>query len=295
MPVRDPEKTCVVLASQRSSQNIMSLPTKAYLICTAPRSGSFLLAEGLQATRIAGEPQEYFDPVFEPFWRKRLQISCEQEFVSKILAAGTSANGVFGAKVLWFQLENLIARLDCRGASLKAQHRALSEVFSDLRYIFLVRRDKVAQAISYYKAAITDVWWMIDGHEQKAKTTPVFDVAQIEHHLRLISEYEKSWQDYFHSAGIQPYIVVYEDFVNAYEDTIREVLSFMDITAPANIALPAPRLKRQADAESQEWARRFREISVSDQPKSDAIEGRSIPLASETITVSVGNAPPPRP
>src|SRR5262249_56036499 len=42
--------------------NTSTWPSSSYFICTLPRSGSWLLSEGLEKTGIAGRPREYFEP-----------------------------------------------------------------------------------------------------------------------------------------------------------------------------------------------------------------------------------------
>ena len=41
-------------------------PTRSYLVCATPRSGSTLLCEGLESTGVAGRPREYFEEGLQP-------------------------------------------------------------------------------------------------------------------------------------------------------------------------------------------------------------------------------------
>src|SRR5262245_28053120 len=81
-----------------------------YFICTTPRTGSSLLCEALEFTRIAGVPREYFEAVYEKDWCARLGITSDHEYLEKLATAGMTANGVFGAKVHWHQLRHLLAK-----------------------------------------------------------------------------------------------------------------------------------------------------------------------------------------
>jgi LPS sulfotransferase NodH len=253
---------------------------KTYFICTAPRSGSFLLADGLTSTRLAGQPQEYFDHSFEAFWRKRLEIETEADYVPKLISEGTTPNGVCGAKLLWYQLKNLASHLGAKDVTIPAMHAAVSEAFPNLQYISLVRRDRVAQAVSYYKAIDSDVWWIRDGSHKPPKSIPRFDAGQIEYHRRLIFQYERGWQEYFRVGGITPYVVVYEDLVPNYSQTIRNILEFLQIKVPDNFSVPESTFSRQADAESAEWVQRFRQL----------LERGEVPEpVSPQITSSVGS------
>ena len=77
-----------------------------------------------------------------------------------VLQRGTTRNGVFGAKMMWNYFDDFRARV-ARAAGPRATSRfneALDVVFPNLRIIFVRRRDKVAQAVSLWKAIQTQQW-----------------------------------------------------------------------------------------------------------------------------------------
>ena len=53
--------------------------------------------------------------------------------------------------------------------------------------------------------------------------------------------------------------VVYEDLVAAYEQTALQVLDELAIPVPESLKILPCRLKRQADALSEEWVQRYYE------------------------------------
>ncbi len=132
--------------------------TKSYFISAMPRTGGHLLCEALESTGIAGNPTEYFEPDYETYWCDRLGVSGHADYFEKVLAFGSTPNGVFGSKVIWPQLEPLKAKLGLIHGSGISDLDLLQRTFPDLRFIWLKRRDKVRQAISYYKAVKTDIW-----------------------------------------------------------------------------------------------------------------------------------------
>src|SRR6266567_6464066 len=140
-------------------------PTISYLICTTPRSGSWLLSEALQATEIAGRPREYFAPELQDEWLRRWRsptISSYGDFVAMVLTRGTTDNGVFGCKLHWYQFEHLLARLrELNPHGNPSDVDLVARTFPNVRYVWLFRRDKVRQAISYYRASHTGQWWDI--------------------------------------------------------------------------------------------------------------------------------------
>ena len=138
----------------------------SYIICTAPRTGSTLLAEALKVTGRAGRPAEYFDihAHNEQYWIRTLGIRNDAEYIEKVVEAGTTSNGVFGLKVHFHQLRAVHAKLLAAAQSQKVNGPAMSVEallrarFGEPRYIWLMRRNKVAEAISYYRAAKTGLW-----------------------------------------------------------------------------------------------------------------------------------------
>ena len=59
-------------------------------------------------------------------------------------------------------------------------------------------------------------------------------------------------QQYFQECGVKPLVVVYEELVQAFEATTRRLLQELHIPLPADLVIPEPRLKKQADPLSEE-------------------------------------------
>ncbi len=144
--------------------------TLSYVVCTAPRTGSSLLCAALWNTGVAGRPAEYFDihGRNEAHWRKQFAIQDEAEYLSKIIHAGTTANGVFGFKLHCHQVPALIGKLradrEARGLPDEPAPSNLPDIIHPMlrarlghtSYIWLRRKNKIAQAISYFRAGKTD-------------------------------------------------------------------------------------------------------------------------------------------
>ena len=90
-------------------------------------------------------------------------------------------------------------------------------------------------------------------------------------HLKLrIDEHNAAWQVYFERCGIEPLRIVYEEFVEAYEDSVLELLDGIGIPVPEGFAVEEPKMKRQADETSEEWVRLYNErktIEAGGQPR----------------------------
>src|SRR5829696_2436849 len=130
---------------------------RSCLVRGNPRGGTWLLCGLLAGTGLAGRPHEWFWHDAERHYRRRWGIATFDEYLRSVLAAGTGANGVFGAKLMWAQLPRLLARL--RTPGVRASDRELLErALPEPRYVRVVRRDVVAQAASFDRAIRTGHW-----------------------------------------------------------------------------------------------------------------------------------------
>src|SRR3982074_2144293 len=92
-------------------------PITTCLVSCLPRSGSWLLAQGLRSTGLAGRPEEYFWEQLRPFYARQWGLStnvAQPVFLNAVIRAGMTPNRVFSAKVHWFQLQQLTRRLQAQ-------------------------------------------------------------------------------------------------------------------------------------------------------------------------------------
>lgn len=233
-------------------------PITSYLICATNRSGSFLLCEALKNTGIAGNPEEYFWRGDEPFWKERWKVSDYGGYLSKAIEQGTSSNGVFGAKIMWGYFDDFIGKL--RQIPVYEQidlPALLPHVFSNLHYVQIIRRDKVRQAISFWRAIETNTWAWTDDKQPIPEREPSFNYKAIRNLEKEIVTHEAAWKNYFEGCQIKPYVVIYEEFVPRYEETAREVLRFLDIPIPSDLKFAERKMKRQSDDLTEKWVEAY--------------------------------------
>ncbi|MEQ8764085.1 MAG: Stf0 family sulfotransferase [Planctomycetota bacterium] len=226
-------------------------PRIVYWVCSTPRSGSSLLCELLCNTGLAGAPTEYFDrEQMEGFARA---WSCDgfESYLRALLAKKTSPNGVFGAKIHWGQKLDLFT------------DRALDDALPDAQFIWITRRDRVKQAVSWERANQTGQW---ASDHVASNRRPVFDYDRIASALEEIERGDEAWANLFSEQGITPHRVVYEDLIRNRESVIRGVLAALGIDLPSGFQIPEPTLRRQADWRSRLWAWRFRRRKCSIEP-----------------------------
>ncbi|MBB6249405.1 Stf0 family sulfotransferase [Rhodanobacter sp. A1T4] len=246
-------------------------PISSYIICTNPRSGSWLLSEGLTASGLAGNPREWFNVLEEDARIPAEQLSTTPEaayriYLQHVRAAATTPNGVFGAKLHYYQFAELPEKLgrleEYRGLSA---FELISTVLRHPRHIWLTRRDKARQALSYFRACQSGEWWRIDGVARPAAALedPPFDGPAIWKLERVLEANERSWQDYFQRHDIEPLVVVYEDLAADYAGQIARVLQWLRIPGADATAVGTPRLKQQSNPQTEAWLAQYQAFKLA--------------------------------
>jgi trehalose 2-sulfotransferase len=254
---RDPELygslVCLTAFGPRHKVAEM-ISTLRYIVASTPRTGSYLLCEGLQSSGIAGRPTEVFSPDFQAIWRRRWGMSQNAgfaEYFQRAIRHGTTSNGVYGLKIHWMHVQTLATQAGFAGA----YDDILEYLFPQSRFVHMTRRDRRAQAISYYRALSTNEWWQIEGveNDQSNGSTPVFDAAAILALEREVSHQEDGWQQYFRKRDLKPLVVEYETLAAEYPAQVARVLSYLGLDSSVASSVPPPRLVQQSDAQSLSW------------------------------------------
>jgi len=243
---------------------IVVIPRLSYFICATPRSGSWLLAAGLEDTRVAGHPNEWFNEKEEKvrcdLWGIPYPTTTYEQYLEKVMEAGAAGTDIFGVKCLSQSFRDLMVKLRTISEYRDLPSgKLISTVFPNTRYIWLSRRDRVRQAISYCRAIQTHVWFDIEGDPQPSGNhpLPIYDPAEISRCESILKDQEAVWQDYFQESGLLPFRLYYEDLAANYENTVIEVLRYIGIEDANSITINPPRFKKQADAITEDWVRRY--------------------------------------
>jgi LPS sulfotransferase NodH len=237
-------------------------PRRCYLICAVARSGSNLLSDGLRDTGRAGRPNHFFLPSSEINFRPKYGFDAGSEFadyVRGVVEKTATSNEVFGFKLMAWYLNKFLARLRGSGAFGKpggTDLEMLCAAFPGLRFLQIIRREKLRQAISLVRAAQSGLWKVQEGKSETAD--PEFDRALITRSLAEIEWAEDIWSAFFVGVGLRPFYVEYEELCQDYEGTLRAVLDFLEISLPRRAKIGPPATIRQSDALSDEWEQRYR-------------------------------------
>ena len=233
----------------------------AYWLCTTPRSGSSALGDALERTGVAGRPTEYFNRRFQPELFERFGVKTQGAFLEAVTRQ-TATNGVFGVKVMLDgDTEPFFEGLrDVHGSLADAE--LVRAAFPDLRFVWLTRRDKVRQALSFVRAQQTGVWARYSGEAKPETPRLEFDYTALNHSVHDLTLREARWGDLFGTLGVSPYTVVYEDYVRAPEAAVRGILNFLGLEPPSGWSLPELTMTRLADEVSDAWVTRYHAVST---------------------------------
>lgn len=238
-----------------------------YIVCGTPRSGSHLLAEALQVTGLAGKPDEYF------ITNKQGQLQNEQgnianlygqksleAFRELVLSLGSTPNGVFGIIIQWDYLHHIFRNYRTLPPYAQLSDRQLLDaLFLNPKFIWLQRRNKVRQAISWIKARQTGVWKLQEGKTAVSGSAPslTYDYFLIDQNVKRFEAAEEAWAAFFQTNQIEPFVVVYEDLAKNFEQTSLALLDFLNIPRPDEIQFKERKLQKQADTLNDAWAEKY--------------------------------------
>lgn len=227
-------------------------PVLSYTIWFSQRTGSTLLYKALESTGVAGIPGEWLT---EPDPRKFGIQDIQQMWQN-----GTTPNGVFGLKTSSFKLDDWLHTFQ-RELYLPeglSRPRIWEEAFPACKHIFMTRRNKVRLAVSWWRAIVSGEWHRVHGtrpYQEEIADKYSFDA--INHLLVECTLREAAFEAFFAEESIVPMTIVYEDFIQNYEETILKVLKFLDIPTES-VQIATPFFDPIADDIAESWVQRFR-------------------------------------
>ena len=240
-------------------------PKKSYIIWFSQRNGSTLLSKGLEQTEIAGKPRELFTLLENDTLCQTYKVATYEQLKEKLWELGSSENGVFGIKTSIYAkvFKNIIqeiAELRGLGKNEISESEILADIFPNCQHIYLTRRNKIRQAVSWWKAIKDDVWHLTakDNHtEQASFYESQYNFDALHHLFREATLRECAMQAYFTRNKIIPITLVYEDFTVDYENTIKRIIEFLGL--PSNSLIVEEKFyKKTATELSEIWVQRFR-------------------------------------
>jgi len=139
----------------------------------------------------------------------------------------------------------------------------LAAVFQSPKYIWMRRRNRVEQAVSWAMACQTGVWAQKAGEKPQLRAIPKFDFKVIDEWCNRIAAHEAGWTNYFRENEIEPLVLFYEDVVASHRAAAERVLEFLGVPYPLGMEIPPPAVEKQATRISKEWAASYLKLKRS--------------------------------
>ena len=242
----------------------------AYVLCTAPRSGSTLLCKLLAATGIAGNPGSHFHEPSLAEWLADYDLPDvpgrpERDTVAAVFAAaidhGRGGTPVFGLRLQRHSFAFFSDKLALLHPEPAGDATRMEAAFGRTLFIHLTRAEKVDQAVSLVRAEQTGLWHRAaDGSELERTAPPrepVYDGAAIAAAVAQLTAYDRDWAGWFEFEGISPLRLTYDALAANPAATLATVLNALGLPPEAARGV-TPGVARLADATNHDWVRRFR-------------------------------------
>ena len=146
----------------------------------------------------------------------------------------------------------------------------VDQLLPNAHYVLLERVDKVAQAVSLFKAKETGIWHSTGPKEASPEAS--FDLVGLARAYESIVAESNSWKDYLLASDSPRLHLTYEGFRDDMSSAVAHVCSFI---GRADLKLVAGEAKSKyhklSDAKSQIWATAFREYLRGDPTKVGAL------------------------
>ena len=215
---------------------------------------------------MAGHPASYFNRsglhAYATNWRVAQATGerIDAAYVRAALAAGSTPNGVFGARLMAESRPELIADLAAEADQpVPSESELLVDHFGRLRFVHLRRVDVVAQAVSWAKSLQTHFWHPGEQIEPGAEA-PHYDEELIGRLVETVEQFESDWNRWFTEQQITPFEVTYEQLATDPVSVAHRVLDFLDLKIEEGRALVV-RDRQQADQTNAQWIEMFKSRS----------------------------------
>jgi trehalose 2-sulfotransferase len=197
---------------------------RSYTIAFTMRSGSNEVCN-LLAKNGLGTPGEFF--------KKPLQggPGLILDSFSKVISR-YQREGVFGSKMS----HDHRAALDEQLRMAIPHYTRIDDVLPNHHWVWLVRQDKILQAISWCRAETSNRW----AEPGTVKSKPGdynYDFIHILSRVMIICSAELAWETYFRENRIEPFKVVYEEFFRDIDPELKALVDYLGGPGPGRKSL----------------------------------------------------------
>lgn len=236
-------------------------PTRSIFLCATPRSGSTLLCSLLNSSGVAGHFQSWFRRQDRSDYADDWNVVDRgfRAYLNASIRSGQGKGKTFACRLMAESHGELLA--DLRAEFGQAPDRdLLKQAFGQIDFVFLERRDKVAQAVSRLLAETSGLWHrsadgsVLEANDTWLEATPEYDFDAIRAFHAEAEIETRYWQSWFQSQGISPITVLYEDLASRAVPEATRVLSELNLKPASPLSAGTAKL---ADTRNRSWIAKY--------------------------------------
>ncbi len=210
-------------------------PWLVWAICTVARSGSSWLSQLVASTGIMGHPDEYFLGWRQQATRLGLTGSTAfHDYLTFVLQHRSTSNGVFAAKGSVEEMQPFF------------------DFFPNAPCVWLVRENKIEQAISWHRAHDGGVWTRTTTATECRRFE--FSVERVLYFHDEILRREALWHEFFSRHAVPPLALTYEQICAAPLAAVQSIAAHIGLDASAVTHVSSP-LQIVRDETDSAWTR----------------------------------------
>ena len=260
-----------------------------YVICTTPRSGSNLLCNLLESSGVMGQPKEFLnlDSVVLPFAQPNNLIDSESRiyldtYLDNVVNKFSSKNNVFGMKLLFDQFEPYM------------ELNVIRQFIPQFKFIWLLRKDVLSQAISQHIARETNEWTSFNEQNNQEKENKSrrefvdYDENKIGSFLKKLAKDNLNWIEFFSVNQLDYLPVTYEDLLQDTNQVCHNICNFCGVKTDYQFSLKKASFKKQGDEINERFRAAFRKSSAMNlarQTENQEIQLREVKLANRNLAL----------
>lgn len=199
--------------------------TSTYSIAFSVRSGSTWLCEMLAQVGL-GKPTEYFQYPYEE--NANFHGISENDDIGRLISIlrRNSVNGIFASKMT----HDHRARLEETLRRDLGDFGSIGSAFPNHKWIYLRRRQVVAQAVSLFIAQSSGNWHATQASSSKIEYSKIsYDFLRILSNLMELAASHVNWECYFSTRRIEVLEVFYEDLVESPHSTLNAIFGHLQL------------------------------------------------------------------
>jgi LPS sulfotransferase NodH len=255
---------------------------QSIIFCATLRSGSTYFCRMVANEFEIGNPREWFEGLNVEERLREYDLNPDtrlEDYAKRVVEEESSSTGIFSVKLMFKTFSRVMKKLaaEDRGKPGRSKAELFRQYFPDPKFIFITRKDKVRQAISYARALQARVWEIPS--EENRSDVPLlnFDFLNINWAVEDFNHEEKEWNEIFRELECTPFVAVYEDLIENPGHVLAEIGRYLGLEAvnkPKELAsLPLV----MSDRTNDEWELLYGKILLRTKRRASETEDLALP------------------